>query len=765
MLSTYFYIYAYMKKLLLAIATLIATTASAQKTTMREYVDNLMTKMTIQEKIGQLNLMVAGDITTGSAMDTQVGGDIAAGRMGGIFNIKGADKIRAMQELAVKKSRLGIPLIVGMDVIHGYETIFPIPLALSCSWDMNAIEQSARIAAKEASADGINWTYSPMVDVTLDARWGRYSEGNGEDPFLGSRIAEAMVRGYQGDYSQPSNIMACVKHYALYGAAESGRDYNTVDMSRTRMYNQYFPPYKAAAMAGAGSFMTSFNIVDGVPATANRWLLDDVLRKQWGYDALVVTDYGSIGEMLNHGAAANLQDASAQALVAGTDMDMCSQGFISTLEKSLNEGKVSIADIDNACRRVLEAKYKLGLFDNPYKYCDTKRRKKDIYTDENRAEARRIAAETFVMLKNDNNLLPLQKKGKIALIGPLANTRANMAGTWCVAYTPDRYATLLEAMQQAVGTNAEILYAQGSNICRDEALQVAAEFGKTIPRIDDAAAKAEALKVARDADVIVCAMGECADMSGECASRSNLEMPDVQAELLRELVALKKPVVLLNFSGRPTVLSWEKDNVDAIMNVWFAGSEAGTAICDVLFGEKSPSGKLTMSMPQATGQEPLYYNHLSTGRPVPDGADRFYKYQSNYLDVRNDPLYPFGYGLSYTTFSYSDITLSANSMAKNGEVKATITVTNTGSRDADEIVQLYIRDLVASTVRPVKELKGFERISLKAGESRQVSFTITPDLLSFYDGEGNAVTEPGDFLIMAGPNSRDVKTTKLTVTE
>lgn len=765
MLSTYFYIYAYMKKLLLAIATLIATTASAQKTTMREYVDNLMAKMTIQEKIGQLNLMVAGDITTGSAMDTQVGGDIAAGRMGGIFNIKGADKIRAMQELAVKKSRLGIPLIVGMDVIHGYETIFPIPLALSCSWDMNAIEQSARIAAKEASADGINWTYSPMVDVTLDARWGRYSEGNGEDPFLGSRIAEAMVRGYQGDYSQPSNIMACVKHYALYGAAESGRDYNTVDMSRTRMYNQYFPPYKAAAMADAGSFMTSFNIVDGVPATANRWLLDDVLRKQWGYDALVVTDYGSIGEMLNHGAAANLQDASAQALVAGTDMDMCSQGFISTLEKSLNEGKVSIADIDNACRRVLEAKYKLGLFDNPYKYCDTKRRKKDIYTDENRAEARRIAAETFVMLKNDNNLLPLQKKGKIALIGPLANTRANMAGTWSVAYTPDRYATLLEAMQQAVGTNAEILYAQGSNICRDEALQVAAEFGKTIPRIDDAAAKAEALKVARDADVIVCAMGECADMSGECASRSNLEMPDVQAELLRELVALKKPVVLLNFSGRPTVLSWEKDNVDAIMNVWFAGSEAGTAICDVLFGEKSPSGKLTMSMPQATGQEPLYYNHLSTGRPVPDGADRFYKYQSNYLDVRNDPLYPFGYGLSYTTFSYSDITLSANSMAKNGEVKATITVTNTGSRDADEIVQLYIRDLVASTVRPVKELKGFERISLKAGESRQVSFTITPDLLSFYDGEGNAVTEPGDFLIMAGPNSRDVKTTKLTVTE
>ena len=746
--------------LLLAV---VATTAFAQKKPMREFVDDLMAKMTLQEKIGQLNLMVAGDITTGSTMDTQVGGDIAAGRMGGIFNIKGADKIRAMQELAVKKSRLGIPLIVGMDVIHGYETIFPIPLALSCSWDLEAVEQSARIAAKEASADGINWTYSPMVDISLDARWGRYSEGNGEDPFLGSKIGQAMVRGYQGDYSRSDNIMACVKHYALYGAAESGRDYNTVDMSRARMYNQYFPPYKAAAEAGAGSFMTSFNIVDGVPATANKWLIDDVLRKQWKYDGFVVTDYGSIGEMISHGVSANLQDASAQALTAGTDMDMCAQGFLNTLEKSLNEGKVSMADIDNACRRVLEAKYKLGLFADPYKYCDSKRRKKDIFTDENRAEARRIAAETFVLLKNDNNLLPLQKKGKIALIGPMADTRANMAGTWCVAYTPDRYATLKEAMERAVGDKAEILYAQGSNLTRDEALQVSAEFGKTIPRVDDAAAKAAALETARKADVIVCAMGECADMSGECASRSNLEMPDVQAELLRELVTLGKPVVLLNFSGRPTVLSWENQHVNAILNVWFGGSEAGDAICDIVFGDKVPSGKLTMSMPQATGQEPLYYNHLNTGRPVPDGADRFYKYQSNYLDVRNDALYPFGYGLSYTSFSYSDVKLSAAEIGKNGTVTATATITNTGSRDADEIVQLYIRDIVGTLSRPVKELKGFQRISLKAGESREVNFELTPDLLSYYNAEGQPVLEAGDFLVMIGPNSRDVKTAQFTV--
>ena len=756
-----------MRKYLLSIALFAASaclnTAVAQQKGMKEFVDDLMSKMTLQEKIGQLNLMVAGDITTGQAMNTQVGGAIAAGNMGGIFNIKGAKEIREMQELAVKKSRMGIPLLVGMDVIHGYETIFPIPLALSCSWDMAAVEQSAAIAAKEASADGINWTFSPMVDVTLDARWGRYSEGNGEDPYLGSLITKAMVRGYQGDYSRTDNIMACVKHFALYGASESGRDYNTVDMSRVRMYNQYLPPYKAGAEAGAGTFMSSFNLVDGVPATANKWLLDDLLRGEWGYDGMVVTDYGSIGEMLSHSVSANLQEAAAQALKAGTDMDMCSMGFIATLEKSLKEGKVSETDIDKACRRVLEAKYKLGLFQNPYKYCDPKRRKKDIFNEENRRAARDIAAETFVLLKNEGNLLPLKKQGKVALIGPLANTRANLAGTWCVAYTPDKYSTLKEGMERALAGKATLLYAQGSNITRDAELQKAGEFGKTIERGDDAQMKAEALAVAKEADVIVAALGETADMSGECASRTDLCLPDVQMELLQELNKLGKPIVLLNFSGRPTVMTWENENIPAILNVWFGGSEAADAICDVVFGDKVPSGKLTMSMPQAVGQEPLYYNHQPTGRPVPEGTKEFRKYQSNYLDVRNDPLYPFGYGLSYTTFSYSDLQLSATEMSPTGSVEASVTVTNTGNVDATEIVQLYIRDLVASVSRPVKELKGFERITLKAGESRKVTFAITPETLKFYNYDLKYILEPGDFNIMVGPNSRDLKTAKLTV--
>lgn len=756
-----------MRKYLLSIALFAASaclnTAVAQQKGMKEFVDDLMSKMTLQEKIGQLNLMVAGDITTGQAMNTQVGGAIAAGNMGGIFNIKGAKEIREMQELAVKKSRMGIPLLVGMDVIHGYETIFPIPLALSCSWDMAAVEQSAAIAAKEASADGINWTFSPMVDITLDARWGRYSEGNGEDPYLGSLITKAMVKGYQGDYSRTDNILACVKHFALYGASESGRDYNTVDMSRVRMYNQYLPPYKAGAEAGAGTFMSSFNLVDGVPATANKWLLDDLLRGEWGYDGMVVTDYGSIGEMLSHSVSANLQEAAAQALKAGTDMDMCSMGFIATLEKSLKEGKVSETDIDKACRRVLEAKYKLGLFQNPYKYCDPKRRKKDIFNDENRRAARDIAAETFVLLKNEGNLLPLKKQGKVALIGPLANTRANLAGTWCVAYTPDKYSTLKEGMERALAGKATLLYAQGSNITRDAELQKAGEFGKTIERGDDAQMKAEALAVAKEADVIVAALGETADMSGECASRTDLCLPDVQMELLQELNKLGKPIVLLNFSGRPTVMTWENENIPAILNVWFGGSEAADAICDVVFGDKVPSGKLTMSMPQAVGQEPLYYNHQPTGRPVPEGTKEFRKYQSNYLDVRNDPLYPFGYGLSYTTFSYSDLQLSATEMSPTGSVEASVTVTNTGNVDATESVQLYIRDFVASVSRPVKELKGFERITLKAGESKNVTFTITPEMLKFYNYDLKYVLEPGDFSIMVGPNSRDLKTAKLTV--
>ena len=737
---------------------MLAFSATAQNADMDKFVSDLMSRMTLQEKIGQLNLQVAGDITTGQAQDTQVAGLVKEGKMGGVFNLKGVEKIKALQKIAVEQSRLGIPLLVGMDVIHGYETIFPIPFALSCSWDLAAIEEAARIAAKEASADGINWVYSPMVDICVDARWGRISEGNGEDPYLGAQIAGAMIRGYQGDYSSRENVMACMKHFALYGAVESGRDYNTVDMSRLRMYNQYFPPYKAAIEAGAGSVMSSFNIVDGVPATANKWLLDDVLRKQWQFDGFVATDYGSIGEMMPHGVGGDLKRASALALNAGTDMDMCSMGFLGTLEQSVKDGTVSEEAINTACRRVLEAKYKLGLFADPYKYCDTKRPKKDIFTADNRAAARRIAAETFVLLKNQDNLLPLKRQGKIALIGPLADTRANMAGTWCVAYTPDKYSTLKEGFERALKGKAELLYAQGCNLMADAERQRAAEFGKTINRGDDAALKAEALAVAAKADVIICAMGESAEMSGECASRSDLRLPDVQRELLAELVKLGKPVVMLNFSGRPTVLTWEQDNVDAILNVWFGGSEAADAICDVVFGDVAPSGRLTMTFPRTTGQLPMYYNHLNTGRPVPEGTKEFRKYASNWLDVVNDPLYPFGYGLSYTTFSYGKPSVTGSGRS----FKATVAVTNTGSKDACEVVQLYMHDPVASIARPVKELKGFRRIMLKAGETKEVTFDITEKDLSYYDAEGRQVFEPGKFDIMLGHDSRSLQTVSIT---
>lgn len=745
----------------IAVAALTAASAFAQKLPMNEYVDQLMQKMTVEEKIGQLNLLPGGDITTGAVMNSPLAQLTAEGKLGAVLNVKGQDKIRELQRIAVKKSRLGIPLLIGQDVIHGNQTVFPIPLAQACSWDIAAIEQGARIAAKEATAQGINWVYSPMVDIAVDPRWGRVAEGAGEDPFLGSRIGEALVRGYQGNYGK-ENAMACVKHFALYGAAEAGRDYNTVDMSRVRMYNQYLPPYKAAAEAGAGSFMSSFNVIDGIPATCNRWLLTDLLRNEWKYDGFVVTDYGSINEAIVHGLG-DQSVTSEMALKAGTDMDMCSNAFFAQLKKLLDEGRVTMAEIDTACRRVLEAKYKLGLFDDPYRFCEPKRLKTDLYTAEHRKAARDMAAETFVLLKNANNLLPLRKQGKIALIGPLADNRTNMVGCWSTGDTPELYSTLKEAMERAVAGKAQVLYAQGCNIYADEDTQKGATFGRPVPRVDDAKAKAEALSIAAGADVIVCAMGEMAEMSGESSSRADISLPQVQMELLRALVATGKPVVLLNFSGRPTLMSWEAENVPAILNVWFGGSEAGDAICDVLFGDKCPSGRLTMTMPKALGQIPIYYNHLNTGRPVPGGAKEYRKYQSNYIDVRNDPLYPFGYGLSYTTFAYSDLHLSSTGMNANGKVKASVTVTNTGSREAAEVVQLYIRDIFASVVRPVKELKGFERITLKAGESRKVEFEITPDLLKFYNSSLDFVLEPGDFDIMVGGNSRDVKTVRLTV--
>ena len=745
---------------LAASLVVVAAGLQAQKAPrdMDRFIDQLMKKMTLEEKIGQLNLPVTGEITTGQAKSSDVAKRIRNGEVGGLFNLKGVERIREVQRQAVEESRLGIPLLFGMDVIHGYETIFPIPLGLSCTWDMKAIEESARIAAVEASADGISWTFSPMVDVIRDPRWGRVSEGNGEDPFLGAAIARAMIRGYQGkDMSRNDEIMACVKHFALYGASEAGRDYNTVDMSRQRMFNEYMLPYQAAVEAGVGSVMASFNEVDGVPATGSKWLMTDVLRKQWGFDGFVVTDYTGINEMIDHGMG-DQQTVAALALNAGVDMDMVSDAFSGTLKKSVEEGKVSAAAIDAACRRILEAKYKLGLFDDPYKYCDVNRPKKQIFTKEHRAIARKTASESFVLLKNEG-VLPLSKKGTIAVVGPLANTRSNMPGTWSVAAVLDNAPSLVEGLREVVGDRAKVVTAKGSNLIGDADYEKRATmFGRELHRDNrtDRELLDEALKVAAGADVIVAALGESSEMSGESSSRTNLEMPDVQRALLQELLKTGKPVVLVLFTGRPLVLTWEEEHVPAILNVWFGGSEAAYAISDVLFGDVNPSGKLTATFPQNVGQIPLFYNHKNTGRPLQEGR-WFEKFRSNYLDVSNEPLYPFGYGLSYTTFAYSDIHLSSTEMSADGELTATVTVTNTGSRDGAEVVQLYIRDLVGSITRPVKELKGFEKIFLKAGESRKVSFSITPELLKFYNYDLQFVCEPGDFDVMIGGNSRDVK--------
>lgn len=744
------------------VAAMAVFTVQAQgpdQAKMDRFISGLMQKMTLDEKLGQLNLPQAGDFTTGQASSSNIAQSIEKGMVGGLFNIKGVEKIRDVQKLAVERSRLKIPLIFGMDVIHGYQTTFPIPLGLSCSWDMPLIERSARIAAIESSAAGINWTFSPMVDISRDARWGRAAEGSGEDPFLGSQIAQAMVRGYQGDnLSLKNTIMACVKHFALYGAAEGGRDYNTTDMSHIRMYNDYFPPYKAAVDAGAGSVMASFNEVDGIPATASRWLMTEVLRNQWKFNGFVVTDYTGIPEMIAHGMG-DLKTVSALALKAGIDMDMVGDGLTGTLKESLKEGKVTQQEIDQACRRVLEAKYKLGLFDDPYRYCDVKRSKTEIFTPAFRKEARQTATQSFVLLKNDQNVLPIKKQGTIALIGPLADAAENMTGTWSVAADFSKSISVLKGLQSAVGSKAKILYAKGSNLTRDAKLEEnATMFGKTLHRDarTEEQLRNEALEIARQSDVIVAAMGESAEMSGESSSRTNLDIPDVQKELLAELIKTGKPVVLVMFAGRPLTIGWESKNVPAILNVWFGGSEAGDAIADVLFGDVNPSGKLTMSFPQSVGQMPFYYANKNTGRPLPEGK-WFEKFRSQYLDVSNDAVYPFGYGLSYTQFKYSDIKLSSREMSAGSPITATVTVTNTGVREGKEVVQLYIRDMVGSITRPVKELKDFSKISLKPGESKEVSFVINEEKLKFYNGDLRFVAEPGDFKLFIGTNSRDVK--------
>lgn len=717
-------------------------------------VEALLEKMTLEEKIGQLNLLTpGGGIATGSVVSEDVEAKIRAGNVGGVFGVSSPERVRQAQELAVKNSRLGIPLLIGSDVIHGYKTTFPIPLGLSSSWDMDLIKETAKVAAREATADGINWNFSPMVDISRDPRWGRVAEGAGEDAYLGSQVAKAMVEGYQqDDLSAPHTMMSTVKHFALYGAPEGGRDYNRVDMSRTKMFNEYLPPYKAAVDAGVGSVMTAFNDVDGVPATGSKWLLTEVLRDRWGFDGFVVSDYTSVNEMIAHGMG-DLQQVSAQALKAGLDMDMVGEGFLTTLQKSVEEGKVSEEEITTAARRILEAKHKLGLLDDPYKYSDESRPAKDILTKENRQLARRAATESFVLLKRNENTLPLKKDAKIALIGPLANNQTNMLGTWAPTGDFKLSVPVLEGFKN-VAPKAKITYAKGANIMNDTAYAKKVNvFGPKVEISKESPDKLleEALKVARASDVVVAVVGEASEMSGEAASRTDIKIPDSQKRLIRELVATKKPVVLVLMSGRPLDISEEMDMPVSILQVWHPGVEAGNAIADVVYGNVNPSGKLTMSWPRNVGQIPVYYGERTTGRPA--ASEEFEKFKSNYLDVPNSPLLPFGHGLSYTLFEYSKIKANSETLRPGDSLTISTTVTNVGKYAGKEVVQLYIHDKVRSITPPKKQLIAFEKIHLEPGESKTVEFPVTVEDLKFYNSELEFVAEPGEFQFFVGGTS------------
>ena len=717
-------------------------------------VEELLAKMTLEEKIGQLNLLTpGGGVATGSVVSEDVETKIKAGNVGGVFGVSSPERVRQAQDLAVKNSRLKIPLLIGSDVIHGYKTTFPIPLGLSASWDMELIKETARIAAKEATADGINWNFSPMVDISRDPRWGRVAEGAGEDAYLGSKIAKAMVEGYQGnDLSDPATMISTVKHMALYGAAEGGRDYNRVDMSRAKMFNEYLPPYKAAVDAGVGSVMTSFNDIDGVPATGNKWLLTDVLRERWGFDGFIVSDYTSVNEMIAHGMG-NLQDVSAMALKAGLDMDMVGEGFLTTLKKSVEEGRVSEEEITTAARRILEAKHKLGLLDDPYKYSDESRPEKDILTAENRQLARRAATQSFVLLKDNNDILPVSKRAKIALIGPLANNQSNMLGTWAPTGDNTLSVPVLEGFKN-VAPNAQITYAKGANITNDTTFAKKVNvFGPKVEiseRSPDELLQ-EALKVARASDVVVAVVGEASEMSGEAASRTNIQIPESQKRLIRELVATGKPVALLLMSGRPLDISEEMDLPVSILQTWHPGVEAGNAIADVVFGDVNPSGKLTMSWPRNVGQIPVYYGERTTGRPAP--TEEFQKFKSNYLDMSNSPLLPFGHGLSYTHFQYSEIKANSETLHSGDSLVISTKVTNTGKMAGQEVVQLYIHDKVRSLTPPKKQLIAFEKIDLQPGESMTVEFSVSEEDLKFHNSQLEYVAEPGEFEFFVGGTS------------
>ena len=723
----------------------LGITISAQKS-IDQKVTELMAKMTLEEKIGQLNqynddITATGPITK----DADKAGQVRAGKLGSILNAVGTKNTKNWQDQAMQ-SRLKIPLLFGQDVIHGFRTTFPIPLGETATWDMNLIEKSARIAATEASAYGIHWTFAPMVDIGRDPRWGRVMEGAGEDTYLGILVGKARVKGFQGNgLGNKDAVMACAKHFAAYGAAVGGRDYNSVDMSLRQLHETYLPPFKAVSDIGVATFMNSFNDINGIPATGNKYIQRDLLKGAWNFQGFVVSDWGSIGEMIPHGFAKDNKDAALKAIIAGSDMDMESRSYTNHLAELVKEGKVDIQLVDDAVRRILTKKYELGLFDDPYRFINEKREKEQANNPEHRKFAREIGSKSIVLLKNENQLLPLSPTTKkVAIIGPFAKATVENHGFWSIAFPDDsqRIVTQFDGIKAQLDKNSELLYAKGCNA-----------------NDNDKSLFAEAVETAKKADVVIMTLGEGHAMSGEAKSRSNIHFSGVQEDLLKEIAKTGKPIILMINAGRPLVFDWASENIPTIVYTWWLGTEAGNSIADVLFGKINPGGKLPMTFPRTEGQIPIYYNHYNTGRPAKNNTDR--NYVSAYIDLDNDPAYPFGFGLSYTTFQYSDVNVSATQLKGNQTLTASVTLTNSGNYDGEEVVQLYIRDLVGKVVRPVKELKGFQKIFLKKGESKTVSFNITPEDLKFYDDELNFDWESGEFDIMIGTNSAQVQTKRV----
>lgn len=711
---------------------------------MDSFIDSLLQKMTLEEKIGQTVLFSAGWDVTGPTLDKNYVSYLKKGMLGAIFNIHSAKGSREFQRIAVEETRLGIPLLFGYDVIHGFKTIFPISLGEAASWDLEMIEKGSRVAATEASAAGLHWTFAPMVDIARDPRWGRISEGAGEDVYLGVQVAKARVKGFQGDdLSKNNTILACAKHYAAYGAAQAGRDYNTVDMSERELRDTYLPPFKAALDEGAATFMTSFNELNGIPASGNKFLLTDILKEEWGFEGFVVTDYTSINEMIPHGFSKDEKQSGEQAINAGVDMDMQGGVYLRNLKTLVEEGKVSADKISESARRILILKYRLGLFEDPYRYSDENREKEIIYKDSHLVDAQNMAKRSLVLLKNENNVLPLNKNVKVAFIGPLVKDEKEIIGSWSARGDRSGKAiSVYEGVEALLGVSKNISYAKGCEIVGDD-----------ISKFDDA------INVAKNADVVVMVIGENEGMSGEARSRTNLDLPGVQKQLIAEIKKIGKPIVLILMNGRPLTLEYENSVADAILEAWWPGTMGGAAVADVIYGNYNPSGKLPVTFPRNVGQIPIYYNYKNTGRPW-DPEKKGDNYKSRYLDSPNTPLYPFGYGLSYTTFKYSNLVLNKGDFNFNEPIEVSVTIANTGDFDGEEVIQLYVQDLFGSVTRPVKELKRFKKVMFKRGESKTIYFTLSSDDLAFYTQDMSYKAEPGDFKLFVGTNSQDVIETR-----